>query len=102
MRATNNLPDGPKMPVFLRRMKFIFQPLEYVKDFAKEYGDNFTIWSRNNSPAIFFSHPQALQQIFNADSSSLNAGSGNRGLQFLLGSNSLILLDGDCLRQSYA
>ncbi|KAB8335222.1 cytochrome P450 [Scytonema tolypothrichoides VB-61278] len=96
MRATNNLPDGPKMPVFLRRMKFIFQPLEYVEDFAKVYGDSFTLWSRNDSPIIYFSHPQALQQIFNADSSRLNAGSGNRGLQFLLGSNSLILLDGDC------
>ncbi|NMG06601.1 cytochrome P450 [Brasilonema sp. UFV-L1] len=95
MRATNNLPDGPKMSSFLRRMKFIFQPLEYVEDFAKVYGDNFTIWSRNDSPIIYFSHPQALQQIFNADSSHLYAGSGNRGLQFLLGSNSLILLDSD-------
>ncbi|NJM70134.1 MAG: cytochrome P450 [Scytonema sp. RU_4_4] len=96
MRAINNLPDGPKMSVFLRRMKFIFQPLEYVEDFAREYGDSFTLWSRNDSPIVFFSHPQALQQIFNADSSDLDAGSGNRGLQFLLGSNSLILLNGDC------
>ncbi|WP_017316525.1 cytochrome P450 [Mastigocladopsis repens] len=95
MRATNNLPDGPKMPVFLRRMKLIFQPLEYAEDFAKEYGDSFTLWSRNDSPIVYFSHPQALQQIFTADSSHLDAGRGNRVLQFLLGSNSLILLDGE-------
>lgn len=83
------------MPVFLRRMKFIFQPLEYVEDFAKAYGDHFTLWGRNNSQMVYFSHPQALQQIFSADSSQLEVGRGNSILKFMLGSNSLLLLDGD-------
>ena len=83
------------MPIFLRRMKFLFQPLEYVEDFAKAYGDSFSIRGRDGTYGVYFSHPQALQQIFAADSSQLEAGRGNRGLQFLLGTNSLILLDGD-------
>ncbi|ARV58185.1 cytochrome P450 [Nostocales cyanobacterium HT-58-2] len=95
MRVTNNLPNGPKMPVFLRRLKFIFQPVEYVEGFAKKYGDTFTLWGRNDSPLVYFSHPQALQQIFTADSGLLDAGRGNQDLRFLLGSNSLLLLDGD-------
>jgi len=95
MTAINSLPDGPKMPRFLRQMKFLLQPLEYVEDFAKAYGDTFTIRGRDGSHSIYFSHPQALQQIFAADSSQLEAGGGNRGLQFLLGTNSLILLEGD-------
>lgn len=95
MKPTYNLPDGPKMPVFLRRMKFVFQPLEYVEDFAKAYGDHFTLWGRNDSQMVYFSHPQALQQIFTADSSQLEVGRGNRILKFMLGSNSLLLLDGD-------
>jgi cytochrome P450 family 110 len=95
MRATLNLPDGPQMPRFLRRMKFIFQPLAYLEDFAKAYGDNFTVWGRENAFAVYFSHPQALQQIFTADPSYFRAGGGNQGLGFLLGDNSLILLDGD-------
>lgn len=95
MKPTNNLPDGPKMPVFLRRMKFIFQPLEYVEDFAKAYGDSFTLSGGNDSQMVYFSHPQALQQIFSADSGQLEVGRGNRILKFMLGSNSLLLLEGD-------
>lgn len=95
MTTTNSLPDGPQMPILLRRLKFIFQPLEYVEDFAKAYGDNFTVWSSNHSPLIHFSHPQALQQIFNADSAQLASGGGNRALRILLGDRSLIILDGD-------
>ncbi|MEI2577589.1 cytochrome P450 [Scytonema sp. PRP1] len=95
MEPTNNLPDGPKMPVFLRRMKLIFQPLEYVEDFAKAFGDSFTVWGAKGTPTVYFSHPQALQQIFNADSSQLEVGRANTILKFMLGANSLLLLDGD-------
>jgi cytochrome P450 len=96
MTATNTLPNGSSnMPRFLRRIKFLFQPLQYVEDFAKAYGDNFSISSLNNFPLVYFSSPQALQQIFTADSNQLSAGRGNQGLRFLLGTNSLILLDGD-------
>jgi cytochrome P450 family 110 len=94
MRTTHHLPDGSKMPGFLRRLKLVFQPLEYVENFAKTYGDNFTLWGRN-SHIVYFSHPQALQQIFNADYNQLEVGRGNRILQFLMGANSLLLLDGD-------
>ena len=95
MQATNILPDGPQMSTFRRRMKFLFQPLQYVEDFAKAYGDNFTIWGRKGTNIVYFSHPQALQQIFTADSSHFGSGRGNQSLRFLLGDNSLILLDGD-------
>ena len=95
MKPTNNLPDGPNMPIFLRRMKFIFQPLEYVEGFAKIYGDSFALSGGNDSQMVYFSHPQALQQIFSADSDQLEVGRGNRILKFMLGSNSLLLLEGD-------
>ena len=83
------------MPIFLRRMKFIFQPLEYVEGFAKIYGDSFALSGGNDSQMVYFSHPQALQQIFSADSDQLEVGRGNRILKFMLGSNSLLLLEGD-------
>lgn len=95
MAASNNLPNGPTMPVFLRLIKFITQPTEYLDEFSQIYGDTFTVWGRQNTPIVYFSQPQALQQIFNADASKLEAGRGNRGLKFLLGDNSLVLLDGD-------
>jgi len=76
-------------------MKFIFRPVKYLDDYSKAYGDSFTIRGSNNLPLVYFSHPQALQTIFTADTNQLESGRGNRGLGFLLGENSLILLDGD-------
>src|SRR4028119_1753373 len=98
MRLTNSLPDGPTTPRslrFLRLIKLIFQPVKYLDDYAKAYGDSFTLRSSKGTPIVYFSQPEALQAIFTADSTQLDAGRGNSGLEFLLGNNSLILLDGD-------
>lgn len=95
MTPANTLPDGPTMPVILRLIKFITQPIQYLDDFCQIYCDTFTVWGRNDTPIVYFSQPQALQQIFSADTSKLDAGRGNQGLKFLLGDNSLLLLDGD-------
>jgi cytochrome P450 len=96
MTATNSLPDVTNtMPRFLRRMKFLFHPLQYVEDLAKTYGDNFRISNLSGSSIVYFSSPQALQQIFTADSSQLSSAGGPQSLRFLVGTNSLIFLDGD-------
>jgi cytochrome P450 family 110 len=95
MIATNSLPDGPNMPEFLRRMKLVFQPLEYVEHFAKNYGDKFTLRNQSGNHIVYFSHPQALEEIFTADSSQLYGGGGNGILRFLVGDNSVLLVDGE-------
>jgi cytochrome P450 family 110 len=93
--VTKTLPNGPDMPILLRRLKFVFRPLEYIEDFAKIYGDTFALKSPKGSYAVYFSHPQALEQIFTADSTNLDTGGGNIGLEFLLGQNSLLALSGE-------
>ncbi|MEH1767546.1 cytochrome P450 [Nostoc sp.] len=96
MTTTYNLPDGPQMPRWLRMIKFISQPVKYVDDFAKIYGDTFTIRSvHSDNHLVYFSQPQALEQIFTADSSHFEVGRGNVGLRFLLGDRSFMLSDGD-------
>ncbi|MBW4612701.1 MAG: cytochrome P450 [Desmonostoc vinosum HA7617-LM4] len=95
MTTNYNLPDGPKMPYYLRLIKFIAQPVKYVEDFAKVYGDTFTIWGRGDTHMVYFSRPQALEQIFTADSSHFESGRGNTGLKFLLGDRSFMLADGE-------
>ncbi len=95
MTVTYNLPDGPKLPRYLRMVKFITQPVKYVEDFAQVYGDNFTIWNRGDKHIVYFSHPQALEQIFSSNVNCFRSGGGGGGLGFLLGDNSVIILDGD-------
>lgn len=96
MTITYNLPQGPRIPRLLRLFKFITQPIQYVEDFAQVYGDNFTIWGKKETHIVYFSHPQALEQIFTSDASCFESGGGGSPLlELLLGKSSLILLDGD-------
>lgn len=95
MTPTYHLPDSPQMPRWLRIIKFMSQPVKYVDDFAKIYGDTFTIRSsRSDNHLVYFSQPQALEQIFTADSSHFEVGRAI-GLRFLLGDRSFMLSDGD-------
>ncbi|MBE9212432.1 cytochrome P450 [Plectonema cf. radiosum LEGE 06105] len=94
MTSSYNLPPSGKMPIFLRRMKFVFQPLEYLEDFAQAYGDSFSLPTKDGNNTVYFSQPEALEQIFTADTNFLKTG-GNSILKFLVGDNSLILLNGD-------
>ncbi|RUT02851.1 cytochrome P450 [Dulcicalothrix desertica PCC 7102] len=95
MVVTYNLPDGPSTAPLLRMMKLVFQPVKYMEDYAKAYGDTLTLRNKSGNHIVYFSHPQALQQIYTADASYFEAGNGNRFLRFLVGANSLLLLDGE-------
>ena len=95
MKPSNSLPDGPTTPKLLRRLKFVFRPIEYLEDFAQAYGDMFAIGGfQGQNTAIYISHPKALEQLFTADPKYLESGRGNGILRFLLGDRSMILLDG--------
>ena len=88
------VPNGPQSPQFLRTIKLVARPLDYLETYAQRYGDTFKVGSKK-SPLVYFSNPQAIQKIFTADPELFDSGKGNRILRFLLGDHSLVLLDGD-------
>ncbi|MEL6457150.1 MAG: cytochrome P450 [Cyanobacteria bacterium J06621_15] len=95
MISTYNLPPVVEMPKFIRRMKFVFQPFEYLEQNAQTYGDTFYLPQKDGSSTVYFGQPKALEQIFTADSNSLETGKGSRILKFLVGDNSVLLLHGN-------
>ncbi|MGB3638946.1 MAG: cytochrome P450 [Rivularia sp. (in: cyanobacteria)] len=95
MTSSYNLPPAVEMPKFLRRMKFVFQPFEYLEQNAQLYGDSFSLPHKDGTSTVYFGQPEALEQIFTADGKSLETGRGSRILKFLVGDNSLLLLQGD-------
>ncbi|MEM6752327.1 MAG: cytochrome P450 [Cyanobacteria bacterium P01_C01_bin.38] len=95
MTSSYNLPPAVEMPKFIRRMKFIFQPFEYLEQNARLYGDTFSLPQKDGTSTVYFGQPEALQQIFTADTKSLETGRGSRIIKFLVGDNSLLLLQGD-------
>ncbi|MBE9179545.1 cytochrome P450 [Oculatella sp. LEGE 06141] len=89
-----NLPAGPKLPQSLRIIHSLFRPTEALETYRHRFGDTFTLTAPGNAPLVVCSHPDDLQVIF-ANPARFDSGKGNQILRFLLGEQSLILLDGD-------
>ena len=88
------LPNTIPMSALRQLANWITRPYDFLDECAEKYGDMFTIKLVGFPPLLFLSNPQAIKEIFAADA-RFDAGRSNRILIPLLGSNSLVLLDGD-------
>jgi len=90
------VPNGPKSPVLLQKLRWITSPMPYMEACAKRYGDIFSLKLRNNSSfLVVVSNPQALQQILTSDTKEFEApGDLNQVFEPLLGKHSLITISG--------
>ena len=86
------LPDGPQTPTLMQLIPWITRPLEFMDSCANRYGDCFTAKLGSATTYVFFSHPQAIEQIFTANPKQFSVESI---LRPTVGDNSLIVLDGD-------
>ncbi|MDJ0736690.1 MAG: cytochrome P450 [Nostocaceae cyanobacterium] len=95
-QTNSKLPAGPNDSQFLQTLWIILKPMNYLERIEKRYGDIFYSPPFAGIPAqIIISNPQAIQTLFTADPKLFNSGEGNKIIQPLVGSNSLILLDGE-------
>ncbi len=90
------LPLGPGTAPLFQMMQWIFQPLAFMDSCKERYGNTFTIrlGSANARPLVFFSHPEAITELFTTNPEKFDTGRANNVLQPLLGRRSLELLDG--------
>jgi cytochrome P450 len=92
--VTPKLPDGSQQPDWWQLLQWIADPFGYMDTCARAYGDTFTARLGDLLPIVFFSHPQAIQEIFSADANLFDAGRANEIVRPLVGDNSVLLLDG--------
>ncbi|MDZ8134423.1 MAG: cytochrome P450 [Nostoc sp. DedQUE04] len=89
------LPNGPQTHPWVQTYQWLTNPLEYMEDCAKSYGDIFTLRiGPVFTPQVFISNPQAIQQIFTTDPKQLDSGAAAGSGTPLLGQNSLLSLEG--------
>ena len=77
-----------------RQIKAILRPLEFIEQRTRKHGDFYQVTFKNSPPTIMTSNPQAIEEIFTASPDTFEVGRGNKMLSFLVGDNSLLLLDG--------
>ena len=64
------------------------------------YGDFYRFVNKNNKFFNITNNLQAIKKIFSLSSDRFNSGKANKSLSFLLGDNSLIVLDGQSPSES--
>ena len=77
-----------------RQLNAIVRPLEFMERRSKLYGDFYRITFEKSPPTIMTYNSQAIEEIFTASPDKFDVGRGNKMLSFLVGDNSLLLLDG--------
>jgi cytochrome P450 len=71
------------------------RPLSFMERCRARYGPRFTIRLPFAPPFVMLSSPAEIKQVFTAPPDVLHPGQGARVLEPVVGSNSVILLDGD-------
>ncbi len=91
---SSTLPIGPRSPSVVQMLRWIRRPIPMLEDCRTRYGDTFTIRFPAMPPMVLFSDPAAVKEIFTASPDALRAGEANAILEPFLGTNSLLLMDG--------
>jgi len=91
----DGLPPGPETPPLLQALRWARWPITFLEESAARFGEVFTVRLPGSPPIVMFSSPEALKDIFTGDENDLRAGEANARLEPLLGSSSVLLLDGD-------
>lgn len=88
------LPPGPRMPAPLQTALWVRRAQWMLGQCARRYGDTFTLRIAGQGTWVVISHPRDVEAVFKADPEIARAGEGNRILEPVLGSSSVLLLDG--------
>src|SRR2546423_4855577 len=94
------LPPGPPLPRLVQTLAFIFAAPKFFDWSRRRYGDVVTMKTVFDSGFVMVFDPEMVKQLFQGPHDQLHAGEANALLGPVLGTRSVLLLDGgEHLRQ---
>jgi cytochrome P450 len=100
MELPVGLPPRPDLGRVNMGLGFVLWPTRFLDACQERCGDFFTLRPQPGRWIVVTSDPQTVRDVFTGDPNLLHAGAGNVVLQPILGSRSVLLLDGpEHLRQ---
>jgi cytochrome P450 len=91
----SDLPPGPSYPPYVQGIAFWNRPLAFLEKCRSQYGKRFTIRLPFTPYFVMLTEPDQVKQMFTAPPDVLHPGEGARVLEPIVGSYSVLLLDGD-------
>src|SRR6478672_4457490 len=81
-------------------LRFMTRPIETLLGWQARYGNVFTVRYTGFGTGVYVAEPDAIRELFTGDQSDLRAGEANSFMEPVLGSRSVLVLDGrEHLRQ---
>lgn len=91
--VVRHLPPGPGTSPWRQLFQFSGDPLGFLDECRKRYGEAFTLNIAGNGRFVMLSNPETVRDIFRGDSASLHSGEANTVFVATVGSNSVLVLD---------
>lgn len=93
--SRDRLPSGPNSPAVWQLLKYSHSPLLFLEQCSARFGDPFTVRLAGYGRFVMLSSPEAVRDVFLADSHVLHSGEGNEFLIPTVGEASVLVLDDD-------
>jgi cytochrome P450 len=87
-------PPGPRLPATLQGLGYLVGGQRFIERCLRRYGPTFTLRLTGLGTVVVLTDPADVKTVFTAGPDVLDAGSGNKPIEILLGSRSLLVLDG--------
>jgi cytochrome P450 len=92
--AAPSLPPGPRAPAIVQGLRYARDPLGFLIELQRRYGDVFTISFPYFGRAVYVASPELVKSVFTGSPAVFHAGEANATvLEPALGPNSVLTLD---------
>jgi cytochrome P450 len=92
--APSDIPAGPPLPMPVQTVLWMLFPIPFGRWCHRRYGDAFTLRLPFNGRIVQLADPEAIRAVFTARPNAARAGEANTVLEPIVGSHSVLLLDG--------
>src|SRR2546423_658455 len=89
------LPPGPRAPAVWQSLQWVLRPVPFMEGCRRRFGDTFTLKLGPLADVVFLTEPESIKAAYQAPPELAHAGDINGLFRPILGSHSLLLLDGD-------
>jgi cytochrome P450 len=90
----DGLPPGPRLPRAVQTLLWAVRPLAFMDRARRRHGDLFTLRPYAFGNVVVVADPAAIKAVFAGDPEVFAAGKANAAMSPVLGSHSLLTLDG--------
>jgi cytochrome P450 len=90
-----SIPPGPRLPRPLQTILWAARPLSFMKSARRRYGPVFTVRPYAFGNVVVLADPEHIKEVFTGDRDIFAAGQANAAMSPVLGTHSLLTLDGE-------